>query len=106
MSLEITQTIYRTGKPILITHAACGLDKALCMEYTHRYDKTHKCEAVIQDCITNTPEFDHTDLTEHAQAMDDEYKLDNPVFSYRNYYNKAKSHLHSWKNRPVPIWIS
>ena len=84
----------------------CDMGMELCKEYTHRYDKTHKCEAVIQDCITNTPEFDRTDLTEHAQAMDDEYKLDNPVFSYRNYYNKAKSHLHSWKNRPVPVWIS
>jgi len=27
------------------------------------------------------------------------------VIAYRDYYNKAKSHLHSWKNRQVPDWI-
>ena len=84
----------------------CDMGIELCREYTYRYGKTHKCEAVIQDCMANTPEFDHIDLTEHAQAMDEEYRLSDPVLAYRNYYNKAKSHLHSWKNRQTPIWIN
>ena len=84
----------------------CNMGMELCKEYTYRYGKVHKCEAVIQNCIDNTPEFEHTKPTEHAQAMDDEYKLSDPVLAYRNYYNKAKSHLHNWKNRPTPFWIT
>jgi hypothetical protein len=38
--------------------------------------------------------------------MPEEYKANDPVIAYRDYYNKAKSHLHSWKNRQVPDWIS
>jgi hypothetical protein len=84
----------------------CKMGIELCKEYTYRYGKTHKCEAVIQDCIDNTPEFEHTEPTEHAQAMDVVYRMSDPVLAYRNYYNQAKAHLHSWKNRPVPVWIS
>ena len=84
----------------------CNMGIELCKEYTYRYGKTHKCEAVIQDCIDNTPQFERTEPTEHAQAMDIVYRMSDPVLAYRNYYNQAKSHLHSWKNRPVPVWIS
>ena len=83
----------------------CNMGMELCKEYTYRYDKTHKCEAVIQDCIDNTPEFEYTESTEHPQAMDIIYRMADPVLAYRNYYNQAKSHLHSWKNRKVPDWI-
>ena len=81
---------------------------ALCKEYTHRYGKVHKCEAVIEDCITNTPTsnvFEYLELTPFPQAMDDEFKMSDPVIGYRNYYNIGKAHLHSWKKRPVPYWI-
>jgi len=83
----------------------CDMGLELCKEYTYRYGKVHKCQAVIKDCIDNKPTFNSFALTEHPQAMDDEYKSDDPVTSYRNYYNQAKSHLHNWKNRPVPFWI-
>jgi len=86
----------------------CDLGIALCEEYTYRYEKVHKCQAVIEDCIKNTPEpnvFEYLELTPFPQAMDDEYKMDDPVLGYRNYYKHGKAHLHSWKNRPVPHWI-
>jgi hypothetical protein len=82
---------------------------ALCKEYTHRYGKVHKCEAVIDDCFLNIPDtscFKTIYKTPHTQAMDIIYRMSSPVLAYRNYYNQAKSHLHSWKNRPVPVWIS
>ena len=83
--------------------------KALLSEYTHRYGKKHKCQAVIDDCFLNIPEtskFKTIYKTPHPLAMDDEYKLSDPVLAYRNYYNKAKAHLHSWKDRVAPVWIS
>ena len=86
----------------------CQFGLELCKEYTHRYGKVHKCQAVIENCIENTPDpniFTYLELTEFPQAMDDEYKLNDPVLAYRNYYNGAKSHLHSWKNRQAPNWI-
>ena len=87
----------------------CNMGMELCKEYTYRYGKVHKCQAVIENCIENTPDpnvFTYLELTEFPQAMDDEYKLSDPVLAYRNYYNKAKAHLHSWKDRVAPVWIS
>ena len=83
----------------------CDLGIALCEEYTHRYEKVHKCQAVIQDCIDNPPEFTNTEITEFPQAMDEEYKMDDPIMAYRKYYNKGKAHLHDWKKRTTPEWI-
>jgi hypothetical protein len=78
---------------------------ALCEEYTYRYGKTHACEDGIKymaRCHWVIPEGE---LTPFAQAMPDECKMEDAVFAYRNYYNKGKAHLHSWKKRPVPLWI-
>ena len=86
----------------------CSMGIELCKEYTYRYGKVHKCQAVIENCIENTPDpntFTYLELTEFPQAMDDEYKSNDPVLAYRNYYNQAKSHLHSWKDRKKPEWI-
>tara|TARA_R100001163_G_scaffold65797_1_gene64957 strand:- start:295 stop:786 length:492 start_codon:yes stop_codon:yes gene_type:complete len=84
----------------------CKLGKALCEEYTHRYGKVHKCQAVIEDCIHNPPSFNKEELTMYAQAMDEEYKMENPILAYRNYYQNGKSHLHDWKDRSKPYWIT
>lgn len=87
----------------------CGMGIALCKEYTHRYGKVHKCQAVIQDCIENTPTsnvFEYLELTTFPQAMPDEYKTDDPVLAYRNYYNvnKRNSLKCVWTNRQEPSW--
>jgi len=84
----------------------CKLGKALCKEYSYRYEKTHSCEAVIEYCEKNIPETLPTiGLTKFAEAMDDMYKLENPVLSYRNYYKQGKKHLFSWKKREVPPFL-
>lgn len=83
----------------------CELGKELSKEYTFRYDKIHKCQSVIKWCQANIPEIPDIGLTTFALAMPDEYKTDDPVQSYRNYYNGAKRHLFKWKNRPIPEWI-
>lgn len=82
----------------------CKLGLALCEEYTYRYGKTHKCEEVIRWCLNHQPKVPDIGLTDFVQAMPDEFKNQNPIIGYRNYYNGAKTRLFSWKNRSVPLW--
>lgn len=79
---------------------------ALCREYTYRYEKVHKCQSIIEWCREKMPDLPSAPLlTRFAEAMPDEYKRENPVHSYRNYYADAKQHLFSWKKREEPWWI-
>ena len=82
----------------------CKLGKALCREYTHRYGKIHKCEQIIDWCTINEPVLPKLGFTTPTPAMADEFKLNNSLLSYRNYYINGKSHLASWKNRCKPKW--
>ncbi len=87
----------------------CQFGIALCKEYTHRYGKVHKCEAIIYNCFKNTPDnscFPSLGKTEHPQAMDDYCKKDDPILGYRFYYNNEKKNLFQWQNRKKPSWIN
>lgn len=85
----------------------CELGMALCREYTHRYGKTHKCEAYIADLRANVPPLPRVGFTAVAQAMPDEHKdARDPVRAYRRYYALGKAHLHRWKRREPPAWIA
>lgn len=84
---------------------------AVSSEYCYRYGRLHKCDtsgllAALEQPPKNIPIGDMTPL---RLAMPDEYKLPDPVDSYRNYYRNAKSHLHNWsgrlKSRETPYWI-
>ena len=78
----------------------------LCKEYTHRYGKTHKSEAVIRWCIDNKPNLPEKPMTLPALAMPEEFKVDgDTVGSYRRYYCGSKSHLHKWTKRDIPQFI-
>jgi hypothetical protein len=83
----------------------CNLGLELCYEYSHRYGKVHKCQAVIFQCFQNIPDIPSLGLTPFVQAMPDEFKNPDPVKAYRDYYMGAKKHLFSWKNREAPLWI-
>ena len=84
----------------------CDLGMELCKEYTHRYGKTHKSQAVIEWCMTNLPNLPELgDLTPFAKAMPDECKTDDVVESYRRYYIMEKKDFCNWKNRPIPNWF-
>lgn len=82
-----------------------NLGLELCKEYTYRYGKIHKTQKVIEWCSDNLPNIKDFGLTPFAQAMPEEYKNQNAVIAYRNYYNGEKKNLFSWKNREVPKWI-
>ena len=51
------------------------------------------------------PDLPEIGLTPFALAMPDQYKSNDPMLSYRNYYIHEKKHIASWKNREVPDWF-
>ena len=79
---------------------------ALCKEYTHRYKKIHKSQAVIKWCIENSYRISNIPyqcMTKFAQAMPDEYKNESGVLAYQNYYISEKLNSKSkWTNRKIP----
>jgi hypothetical protein len=84
----------------------CGLGMDLCEEYTNRYGKKHKSQLVIEWCLLNPPNLvTNGDLTPQPKAMPDEYKVDDVVESYRNYYRGGKKNILVWKNGHKPEWL-
>ena len=82
---------------------------ALLKEYTYRYGKTHKCDAMASGIFglgippKNIPRVSFTPVWE---AMAPEYIISNDsVTNYRNYYKSGKTHLHKWTKRQPPEWL-
>ena len=84
----------------------CDLGLELCKEYTYRYGKRHKSQEIIEWCITNLPNICDKDFTIPPKAMPEEYKVDDVIESYRNYYRGAKKDFAKWKNREIPEWFT
>ena len=84
------------------------LGVALCKEYTSRYQKPHKSEAVLDWLGKNKPRLMvDKGLTPFAVCMKEEYKVPNdPVQSYRNYYIQDKVRFAKWEPRAtMPNWF-
>ena len=89
------------------------LNVELCVEYTYRYGKVHKCESsqLVESLLSNVPNnISNDSFTEPTPAMPDDCKVKgNSIKSYRNYYFMNKQHLSSWKgkinSREVPDWF-
>lgn len=81
---------------------------ALAKEFIYRYDKVHKSSEVLGWCMKNKHllTFPKQSLTPFALAMPDQYKTNDPVESYRNYYFFGKGHLAAWKGRAIPFWYN
>jgi hypothetical protein len=80
----------------------------LCKEYTYRYGKVHKTQAVIDWLSKHYPDIRYTDFTEPPQCMPDEFKVINDsVSAYRNYYKLGKMPIIDcrWTRREQPDWI-
>lgn len=77
---------------------------ALCEEYTKRYGKTHKSQAVIEDAYSKVEVLPIAGLTPFVQAMPDVYKNECPVTAYRNYYLGEKLGFSTWKTQ-TPYWV-
>ena len=85
---------------------------SLSTEYKQRYGKPHAswqklrfalCTYPRNISLTNIKE--PLDLNAAPQCMPDEYKDDNTVQAYRNYYNGGKYQIAKWKNTVTPEWF-
>ena len=77
--------------------------------YGHPSTKFHKAylmAIILKDNIPSDDKFEQEGLTPFALAMPVEYKSDDPVESYRNYYmSEEKQKIASWKKkRGKPSW--
>jgi hypothetical protein len=73
-------------------------------EYTYRYEKQHSNERLIF-ALANPPQgltFDK--WINPPKAMDDIYKKDDVIESYRNFYINSKSRFARWTRRDIPEW--
>lgn len=81
------------------------LGLSLCSEYTYRYGKVHKSEKILLDL--KCPSLSDNVFFEPPQAMPDKFKVKgNSIEAYRAFYSIGKRHLHAWKNRDIPKFIS
>lgn len=79
----------------------------LLAEYTYRYGKQHATSRLVE-VLKSPPKNINKDepFSPPWRAMPDEFKVDDTIQSYRNYYNGAKMNMFKWKNRPTPDWIT
>ena len=77
---------------------------SLSSEYTYRYDKIHACNKVIKWCWRRYEniKFPKKGLTDRPLAMPIEYKTDDAVESYINYYIGEKLNNAKWTRRKKP----
>ena len=87
----------------LIAH---GLE--ICSEFEKRYGKNHKTKEVLEWLKINEPNIPDTGFIAPPQCMDDIYKSNNTIKSYRKFYIKDKVDVKglNWKKlNNKPIWV-
>jgi hypothetical protein len=89
----------------------------MCIEYTQRYQKLHKCAALLQQLEDRSAEIwagtrfeDHSDYyaehTPFVQCMPEQYKRQNAVEAYRAYYKGEKAGFAKWRYPgTTPEWF-
>ncbi len=77
----------------------------LAIEYTARYGKEHKSAEIIRNFINLVPDLPDIGLTPFAQAMPDEYKCEDAVEAYRQYYLNEKKDIAEWSCNNAPMWF-
>jgi len=80
-------------------------------QYTFRFNKSHKSHRILEtidrECKTNTVNIPDIGFTEPPQCMPDEYKNENYVQGYRDYYWNDKKYFAKWaKGVDAPAWWS
>ena len=77
----------------------------LLKEYTIRYGKTHKTQALLNSLRRYPANLAFKAFTEPSQCVADDCKAQVTVAAYRKYYNIHKKHMAKWKNGNVPHWF-
>ena len=77
----------------------------LCVEYTKRYGKIHKSQDRLEDVLFNLPADIPSGESEIPQCMPDEYKHNNPIVGYRNFYRCDKVRFATYKFTSMPEFM-
>jgi len=80
------------------------LNQYLCKEYTNRYCKIHKGEHILSILKSNLPNIKDEGFSDPPKCMPEEYKVEDTIESYRNYYRYDKIRFAKWKNKQ-PQWM-
>jgi len=79
---------------------------ALCNEYTHRYGKVHACLNILTIVQCPPVKLVARGFTRMPQAMPDQYKGEDVVQAYREYYKGEKAKIATWRApREVPVFM-
>lgn len=80
---------------------------ALCDEYTRRYGKIHLTDTKLRYVLNTPPKnIPNVPFTQPTQAMPNEYKHEDSVIAYRQYYIHAKNKFATWKiPEHKPSWF-
>ena len=81
---------------------------SLCKEYTHRYGKIHKCQrdGLVSRLMTLPNNIPNGPFTQPTPAMPDQFKVEDSIESYHNYYNGPKATFAKWTGRSTPEWFN
>lgn len=82
------------------------LAKALNDEYKYRFNHKHNHKSFDVILTLPQPPIDDVGLTTRPQALPEEFKSDDPIHAYRQYYKTNKKHLASWTKRDIPVWFT
>ncbi|MDO4699662.1 MAG: pyrimidine dimer DNA glycosylase/endonuclease V [Moraxella sp.] len=78
----------------------------LCDEYTHRYGKVHLTDKKLRTILKICPVSADLPFIMPPQVMPDEYRCDDTVQAYREYYRHAKKDMLAFRHRPSPSWLN
>lgn len=78
----------------------------LCEEYTRRYGRIHKTQAIIELMLDSEPVLSDIGLTSFARAIKEPWKAEtvhlSVVEAYRTYYVADKARFARWSPRAAP----
>ena len=81
----------------------------ICKEFTLRYGKHHKTQDVLEWLQANKPNLPDSKFVAPPLCMPDQYKKDDAIDAYRNFYVKDKLAVKKldWKKIPEkkPLWV-
>jgi hypothetical protein len=82
----------------------------ICREFILRYGKHHKTQDVLEWLQANKPNLPDNGFIAPPLCMPDQYKKDDAIDAYRNFYVKDKLAVKKldWKKIPEkkPLWVS
>ena len=83
------------------------LGEGLLFQYKQRFKKEHACTGIIMWMIYNFNPDIGDEFVEPPQCMPDQYKSNDTVKSYQNYYIYEKSRFAKWDRakRGTPKWF-